>query len=103
MKFNYWLFYWMPYQFVPLDEKGRLFLALNRNYKPLGYTKQDWVEYNDYRHLAVKFRRNPRLLKGIWSNPERLYLYRGYIRDPIEWDDYCKRLKKLGETMKLIS
>ncbi len=36
----------MPYCLQRLDS-GK-WVVLNRNYKPLGYTKEEWVEYEQY-------------------------------------------------------
>ena len=80
------------------------YVALNREYKPLGWTEKDWVDYADY-PIAMK-------LKGMtakkaasidWAsreNIERIYLYNdGCIPtdSAAHMKAYCERLAKLAK------
>jgi hypothetical protein len=57
----------MPYCFLKLDvpERGEhVYLPLNRNYKPLGMSQSKWVDYYDYTHQCVSFRKDPAKIAG---------------------------------------
>ena len=90
--------FFMPYVFQELGEAGpNVWLPLNRNYKPLGFMKTEWVDYHDFtRTHAVKFFRNPRQFADIWDTtteaPDKLWLYSDA---PSTRTSYFERLEKL--------
>jgi hypothetical protein len=93
--FDRWFRYWMPYQFVPLKIEGRkhVYLPLNRDYKPLGVTaRDDFVNYDDFKHQAVVFAKDPHGFEDVWTNAEGLYLYKDNPRSRV---DYFVRLDRL--------
>lgn len=58
---------WMPYCFMKMDlpQLGKhVYLPLNRNYKPLGVSRSDWVDYSDYADQCVRFRTDPAKIGG---------------------------------------
>ena len=59
----------LPYYFHHMPELGKhIYLPCNRDYKPIGVRGySEWVDYADYKHLMVKFSRDPRLIKGVWK------------------------------------
>jgi hypothetical protein len=69
-----------------------LYLPLNRNYKPLGYTASAWVEYKDYKNQAVIFRSAPQKFKDVWHDTEGLYLYDDGLQSR---ESYFARLEAL--------
>jgi len=56
--------YFLPYCLHRI--KGNIYLPLNRNYKPIGVTTKEWVNYENYQHLYVKFSRCPSKIKIEW-------------------------------------
>ncbi|MGH6977954.1 MAG: hypothetical protein ACRED4_01455 [Brevundimonas sp.] len=97
-KSDSWFRYWMPYAFVKLEHPKlkHVWLPLNRNYKPLGYTSSVWVEYDDYIDQAISFARDPRLLKAVWSEEieatdTQIWLYKSTMYR----EDYFARLERL--------
>lgn len=89
-----WFRYWFPYQFVKLEvpKPKHVYLPLNRDYKPLGVTTGDWVEYEDYLHQAVIFARDPHKFENVWHYTEGLYLYEDAQSSRL---DYFQRLERL--------
>lgn len=89
-----WGQYWLPYCFVCLG--GRVWLPLNRKYKPLGVTSRDWVDYEDYRPQAVEFSSDPRTFRNVWWNSaddgSMLWLYDDAMPSRA---DYYQRLSRL--------
>ena len=97
-----WFRYWMPYTFEKLEhpELTHVYLPLNRNYKPLGITSKDWVEYEEFIDQAVAFNRDPSKLKGVWLDTQGLYLYEDSLDSR---KDYFERLGKLfSHSMRLV-
>jgi hypothetical protein len=104
---NHWFKFWMPYLFQALDVPGakHVYLPLNRNYKPLGYTSREWVKYENYASQAVRFKRDPSSFIDVWRQPkdydiaDRLWLYNDGVESRV---DYFERLEKLmGRAMPL--
>ena len=91
-KTDQWFRFWMPYTFHPLDAKKRVYLPLNRNYKPLGYTSKVMVDYEDYRPQAVIFGADPHTVKDVWTSGQGLYLYND---GPSSRTDYFERFERL--------
>ena len=91
---NHWFRTCMPYHFVhlPSDRFKHLYLPVNRNYKPLGCVERKWMDYRAYASQAVIFRGDPRKLDGVWSDPERLYLYSDSLLSGL---DYFLRYERL--------
>ena len=93
-----WFSCWMPYCFMKVDVSGRrhVYLPVNREYKPLGITSSDWVDYEDYLSQAVVFSSNPQSFEGIWheqdDDGDALYLY---APDGPSRVDYFARLERL--------
>lgn len=56
--------YFLPYCLQRI--KGNVYLPLNRNYKPIGVTTKEWVEYENYQHLYVRFSRCPSKMTIEW-------------------------------------
>lgn len=84
-----------------------LWVVLNRQYKPLGISKKDWV---DYALHAVKMKITPATIKkvaekvvvpkeGEFTGKQALYLYGdGSVptRSAEHWNNYQARLKALA-------
>jgi hypothetical protein len=89
-----WFRYWMPYQFkkMPHPKRKHLFLPVNRNYKPLGITSRDHVNYESYMDQAVVFPKDPATFEGVWWDSNGLYLYEDALESR---RDYFQRLQKL--------
>lgn len=92
-----WFRYWMPYCFQKLEVKGRkhVYLPLNRNYKPLGITSRDHVNYAKYLDQAIVFGSDPKKFSGIWNGDisgDKLWLYEDATPTRL---DYFERLGKL--------
>jgi len=94
-----WFRYWMPYAFARLDHPKvkHVWLPLNRNYKPLGITAGDHVDYADFIDQAIVFARDPRATKGVFypskdPDPDMLWMYASTIGR----EDYFARLEKLS-------
>lgn len=89
---------WMPYAYVRLEEPSRkhTFLPLNRNYKPLGYARPEFVQYADYLDThAVVFSRDPAGFNDIWSNISNAGMLWLYDDNPKSRLDYFARLERL--------
>ena len=56
--------YFLPYCLQRI--KGNIYLPLNRDYKPIGCTSKEWVDYENYQHLYVKFSRCPNKMPIEW-------------------------------------
>jgi hypothetical protein len=68
-----WFRWHMPYVLHPLDEKKHLWLPLNREYKPLGLNRNDFVDYKDYAKEAMRFSRHPDTMEGVFWRHHHLY------------------------------
>ena len=84
----------MPYCFQKLEvaDRAHVYLPVNRNYKPLGVTDEEWVDYDTYLPQAVVFSADPRRFDGIWLDNETLHLYEDAVSSRV---DYFARLEKL--------
>ena len=89
---------------LELLECGR-YVALNRNYKPIGFLTDDRVNYGEY-PVLLDVRVTPRAAARIsWkgdSNTARIYLYNdGCIPVPGKesWSHYCERLGVLAKVL----
>ena len=89
-----WFRYWMPYCFQKLEVGGRnhIYLPVNRDYKPLGITSKDHVDYYAYLPQAVVFSADPHTFDGIWFHKETLHLYEDVASSRV---DYFARLERL--------
>ena len=84
----------MPYCFKKLEVEGRnyVYLPLNRDYKPLGITSKEDVDYDAYLSQAVMFSVDPHTFDGIWFHKETLHLYEDVASSRV---DYFERLERL--------
>ena len=95
---GHWFRIWMPYCFEELSAgKKTVWMPLNRNYKPLGHSGGEYVDYENFIAQAIQFSRDPRTFKGIWidapmPNSTQLWLYEDASSSRI---DYFARLEKL--------
>ena len=99
---GHWFRFWLPYKFEKLESPKRkhVYLPLNRNYKPLGITSRDHVDYAAYMHQAVVFASDPTKFTGVWHDPKGLWLYDDTSNSRV---DYFERLSRLTDrTMKLV-
>ena len=89
--------FFMPYVFQRLEGCGtNVFLPLNRDYKPLGQTTREHVDYDDFVTGAAKFARDPMTLKELWTRADpELGLMWLYDDDPASRVDYFRRLEAL--------
>ena len=90
---------WLPYKFEPMRHRGpRAYLPLNRYYKPIGFSPDEWVDYGDtrWRDRVVRFASDPHVFKGIWFDAQYLYLYND---NPETRRTYFARLARLGESL----
>jgi len=98
-----WFRYWMPYHFQRLDDDKHkhVYLPVNRDYKPLGVTKRDeHLNYDDYRHQAVVFSRDPNTYTDVWvEGRQPLFLYNDGAGSRM---DYFERLQRLMSRSKLL-
>lgn len=92
----------MPYLIERIGDDGKLWLPLNREYKPLGRPRSEFVRYEDEIANAMVFRRDPRKFDGIFINHDprapkdlardRMWLYSD---SPASRQDYFARLGRL--------
>ena len=100
-RLDQWFRYWMPYSFFKLEvaDHNHVYLPVNRNYKPLGVTSDDWVDYEDFIEQAVVFSADPHTFDEVWFHRDTLHLYEDVITSRV---DYFKRLERLlGRSVKL--
>ena len=90
----HWFRFWMPYQFQRIQQGSRrhIYLPLNRNYKPLGHTGRDHVDYEEYAAQAVVFGRDPHGFRDVWTDPEQLFLYNDSPASRVDYFDRYERL-----------
>lgn len=96
---DHWFRYWMPYCYHKLEHSSRkhVWLPLNRNYKPLGITSRDHVDYDRFINQAVAFASDPAAWRGVWVDRQaaiggKLYLY---TDGPRYRADYFARLARV--------
>ncbi|MFC0634701.1 type II toxin-antitoxin system HicB family antitoxin [Brevundimonas balnearis] len=96
---DHWFRYWLPYCYHKLEHSRNkhVWLPLNRNYKPLGITSRDHVDYHNYINQAVAFASDPATWRGIWVDRQsaengKLYLYTDGPRYRV---DYFARLARV--------
>ena len=89
-----WFRHWMPYCFKKLEVRGRnhVYLPVNRDYKPLGITSKEDVDYDAYLSQAVMFSVDPHEFDNIWFDKESLHLYEDVASSRV---DYFERLERL--------
>lgn len=89
-----WFRIHLPYLVIPIrpDIAKHLYLPLNREYKPLGIPRSEFVDYDAYAHKAMRFARDPRTFTGVWTD-DRLYLYDDTSK--FDYELYFARLAKL--------
>jgi hypothetical protein len=89
----------LPYRFQMIDESARLYLPVNRYYKPLGL-HDGWVDYRAFPANFVRFICDPHAIKNVWfgcrGRGDDLGLYL-YWDDPKSLEDYGERYAKLLE------
>ena len=73
-------------------ERNHVYLPVNRNYKPLGITPAEWVDYDTYLSQAVVFSANPHTFDDIWFHNETLHFYEDVVSSRV---DYFARLEWL--------
>jgi hypothetical protein len=85
-----------------------MYVMLNREYKPIGYSSMTWVRYEDHPEIAVKLNITPTKAGKIsWNgdqNTDDIYLYNdGCLPDSssANWEAYSKRLKLLADLEKV--
>ncbi|MDO8777057.1 MAG: hypothetical protein Q7K57_51785 [Burkholderiaceae bacterium] len=95
-----WLF--LPYCLIQQEDGS--YVVANRRYKPVGLTRKDWVDYEEY-PVKVRFKRKlsaaqARNLDCLGrEETDRIYFYNdGCIPtdSQLHWDAYSKRLQKLA-------
>lgn len=101
---QHWFRFWMPYSFQKMEHAKvkHLYLPLNRNYKPLGMTTGEWVDYDPYvQSHGVVFGSDPHKFAGVWYGEHEKSLYM-YADVPSSRRDYFQRLEMLmSHVMKL--
>lgn len=104
---------WMPYliQRVTYEGVKHAYLPLNRDYKPLGMSRGEWVDYDACAlSHGVAFKRDPATFDGVWHRLEErsdqivadgmLFLYSD---NPDSRRDYFVRFERLmAKAMPLI-
>jgi hypothetical protein len=93
----------LPYCLIRQPD-GR-YIVLNREYKPLGFYTQDWVDYEAY-PIAVSFRKftkktAARLSWAGSKNLEQIFLYDGSCIPTVSTRFMEAYLKRLGILAKL--
>jgi hypothetical protein len=58
----------MPYL---IQRSGDGWLMLGRDYKPIGVTACDWVDYDDFAHQRFKLRVHRLKMEGVWRPEDR--------------------------------
>ena len=93
-RMDQWFRYWLPYSFVKLEttNHNHVYLPVNRNYKPLGVTSDDWVDYEDFIDQAVIFSADPHTFANVWFHRDTLHLYEDVVSSRV---DYFQRLERL--------
>jgi len=102
---NRWFCHFMPYAFVRLAHSRRkhVFLPVNRKYKPLGLLSSRKVDYQDYIDGAVVFRRDPILMKDVWtSTREHLHLYSDVPRTRLDYFERLGRVLSVADSLKAL-
>lgn len=98
----------LPYVLL-LQSDGR-YVVLNRNYKPVGLTVSDYIDYGAF-PVAIKFKRklSSRQIQALSHDgspdPSRIYLYDdGCVPtySDANWTAYSARLKRLAGYATLI-
>lgn len=93
----------LPYCFVKLNAPGHLWLPLNRDYKPLGFSRDVRVDYSEYAKHAIRFARDPDTFTDTWVAEDASGdLPKKWIHKlPQSYEDYfarlaiiCKRAKR---------
>lgn len=92
----------MPYC-LDLQPDGS-YVALNRNYKPLGFGTKDWVRYEEFPVLHNLKGLGPAIATKIscHASPDltRIYLYDDGCNpangNASDWNDYMRRLEYLS-------
>jgi hypothetical protein len=88
---------YLPYTFHPIRSETRIYLPLNRYYKPLGMHGV-WVDYRAFPENFVRFGCDPHDITNVWwctlgrGNSRGLYLYYDN-RDSLK--DYGERYARL--------
>jgi hypothetical protein len=91
----------MPYL---IQRSGDEWLMLGRDYKPIGVTSRDWVDYDDFTHQRFKLRVHPSKIGGVWWNmrdvgpdTEMFWFYSDSVHS---YMDYFQRLERFYTYVK---
>jgi hypothetical protein len=93
--------YVLPYCFQKMSNFGKnVYLPLNRDYKPIGVISSDYVYYDEYRHLFVRFSSCPSKIKGVWhevskDRNDEIYAFYLYSDKLSSREEYYARLAKV--------
>lgn len=99
---NRWFRHFLPYAFVRLEHPRRrhVFLPVNRDYKPLGMITRKEVDYVDYMEKAAVFRRDPRLMPGVWTaTREHLMLYNDTPGSRLDYFERLARVMSVADSL----
>jgi hypothetical protein len=98
--------YILPYCFQKVEAEGykHVYIPLNRDYKPLGHFRnphgKKYVDYSEYPHQFVRFKRDPSTFKGVWWKTEpALYLYDDGEESRKTYFKRLERLTAFGELL----
>ena len=99
---------WMPYCLSKVEDEHGGWIPLNRNYKPLGYSSRDWVDYSSV-PLSGRIKKlgQKTAIALSWdgagiSERGTVFLYNdGSIptRSSFHWKSYSEKLKRLAALM----
>jgi hypothetical protein len=93
--------WWLPYAVHDVTDDSAERLILNRHYKPVGFTANEWVKYEDFSHLHVRLDFSQLKRFGI-DGPVRGHLFDDGSAPWFSRDDavaYEKRLRSLIEVL----
>ena len=91
----------MPYL---IQRSGDGWLMLGRDYKPIGVTARDWVDYDAFAHQRFKLRVHPRKMAGVWlpqhqsGHDDRCWWF--YSDNWETYLDYFQRLERFYTYVK---
>lgn len=87
-----------------IQRSGDGWLMLGRDYKPIGVTARDWVDYDDFAHQRFKLRVHPLKMVGVWRPKDREGQHDcrwWFYSDSVEsYMDYFQRLERFYTYVK---
>ena len=87
-----------------IQRSGDGWLMLGRDYKPIGVTARDWVDYDDFAHQRFKLRVHPLKMQGVWRPKDRDGQHDcrwWFYSDSVEsYMDYFQRLERFYTYVK---